>query len=186
VARKKTGRRRGRPINPRARRRQTTRRGRRGEPEPVDEGTTQPRAKKLRTTTRADVELTGAGILFGCELLDRQQYDVLDQIAAQLRLVARGWGISTGGVSGLWSALLAMTRTRNAVVPVPAGAEAARYRLARALARLYGSRALVTALAENRLPPLVERVVARRLTRADAVALENLRRELDLIASRRS
>lgn len=123
MARKKTGGRRGRPINPRARRRQTTRRGRRGEPEPVDEGTTQLRAKKLRATTRADVELTGAGILFGYDHLDRQQYDVLDQIAAQLRLIGLGWGLSTSGVSGLWNALLAMTsRTRNAVSQVPDGA----------------------------------------------------------------
>ena len=80
MAHKKTGRRRGRPI---------------------DEGTTQLQAKKLRATTRADIELTGAGILFGCGHLDRQQYDVLDQIAAQPQLITRGWGISTGGVSGL-------------------------------------------------------------------------------------
>jgi hypothetical protein len=78
------------------------------------------------------------------------------------------------------------TRTGNAVVPVPAGAEAARRRLARICRQLAGSRALVIAFAENRLPPLVDRVVARRLTPADLAALENLRGGLDLIAGRRS
>lgn len=95
--------------------------------------------------------MTGAGILFGYDHLDRQQYDVLDQIAAQLRLIARGWGIPTGGVSGLWSALLAMTsRPCNAVAQVPDGAEVARYRLGRSLSKLDGSKDLVIALAEGR------------------------------------
>lgn len=62
----------------------------------------------------------------------------------------------------------------------------ARYRLGRSLSKLDGSKDLVIALAEGRTLPLVERVVARRLTRADELALERLRQSLDRLPAARA
>ena len=68
---------------------------------------------------------------------------------------------------------------------VPPGADDARYRLASALQRLDGSRALVTEIAEGRIPPLVLRAVERCLTREDEVDLTRLRAGLDRLTGRR-
>jgi hypothetical protein len=59
------------------------------------------RARKLRITGRADLELTGAAILFAYEHLDRQQFDTLTAITEILRRVGRAWGGRDGNVNGL-------------------------------------------------------------------------------------
>ena len=68
--------RRGRPLKANAQRRQTTTAGRRGI-DVVDKGTTELRAHMRRTTTREDVEMNGAGILFGHGHLDAEQHQTL-------------------------------------------------------------------------------------------------------------
>ena len=62
---------------------------------------------------------------------------------------------------------------------VPGGADAAGFRLARALSRLDGSRNPVVQLAEWRPSPLVLRVFDGRVTDADHEELERLRDGLD-------
>ncbi|MBO0735245.1 MAG: hypothetical protein J2P48_01545 [Alphaproteobacteria bacterium] len=87
---------------------------------------------------------------------------------------------------GLWSALLgASTATNARALVVPAGSDNARHRLARVLARLDGSRELVTTIAEGRVPPLIPRAVECRMTCADQDDLARLRDGLDRIARRR-
>jgi len=101
--RKKTGRRRGRPYNPNARRHQTTRAGRRGE---VDRGSPRLRARKLALTTREDVEMTPAGILYGHGHLDNAQYSALGWVTALLRRIARSFG-RDASPAGVWAAIVA-------------------------------------------------------------------------------
>jgi hypothetical protein len=62
--------RRGRPRTANARRRATTVAGRRV---PDDTGTPQLRSRKVRATTRADLEINGLGILYGRSLIDSEQ-----------------------------------------------------------------------------------------------------------------
>ena len=83
--RKKTGRPRGRPYNPNARRHQTTRAGRRGE---IDRGSERLPAKKRAATSREDVEMTPAGYRH----LDNAQYSALGwvtQLLQRIQLWAR-------------------------------------------------------------------------------------------------
>ena len=105
---------RGRPRRANAKRRQTTVAGRRGE---ADTGTEELRRRKRRVTGREDLELTGAAVLFGHDLLDRQQFDTLGLITGLLQRLAVGWG-GTGGVSGLWLSITgALVRTGYAPMP---------------------------------------------------------------------
>jgi hypothetical protein len=185
VSRKRTGRRRGRPRKANARRRQTTRAGRRGEPELIDQGTSELLARKLRATTRPDLEASAIGVLYGRALIDAHQYQVLAELTLTLQRLARSWG-GTGGVEGLWQGIVA-AMTRKGYAPVPEAdcgfslGDAARRRLARALSRLDGSRALVLALVDGQVPPLVVRAVERRLLPEDETALTKLRAGLDRI-----
>jgi len=180
--RRKTGRKRGRPYNPNARRHRTDRAGRRGE---VDRGSERLRSNKRLLTGREDLPLDPAGVLLGRELIDHQQYSTLSLITDWLQRAARAWGGKDGSVHGLWNTILAaLTLTTGAPGQVPPGADNARYRLARALQRLDGSRDLVVALAEGRTPPLIIRAVERCLTREDEADLSRLRAGLDRLARR--
>ena len=177
---------RGRPRRANAKRRQTTVAGRRGE---ADTGTEELRRRKRRVTGREDLELTGAAVLFGHDLLDRQQFDTLGLITGLLQRLAVGWG-GTGGVSGLWLSITgALVRTGYTPVPGTDGGFApavrARRQLVRALRQLDGSRDLVIDLAEGRAPPVVLHVLERRLLRQDEAELDRLRAGLDGIAGRR-
>jgi hypothetical protein len=96
-----------------------------------------------------------------------------------LGLIARAWGGSQGSVAGLWGGILATLSRGRTVGVVPDGADAARLRLAKALGRLNGSRALVIALAEGRVPPLVVHVLDGALTARDQDELARLRDGLD-------
>jgi hypothetical protein len=131
--------------------------------------------------------LDGAAVLYGHEHLDRQQFDTLGLITQWLHRLARAWGGKDGSCAGLWAALLgaAVATTDGRSVAVPTGADDARYRLARALRRLDGSRDLVVALAEGRTPPLVLRAVERCLTQDDEDDLTRLRAGLDRLSGRR-
>ena len=60
-------------------------------------------------------------------------------------------------------------------------ADGARRRLEQACRRLGGSKGLIIELAEGKIPEIVVHVIERRLTVADAVALERLRQGLDNI-----
>jgi hypothetical protein len=171
----------GRPKLADAKRRRTTARGRAPD---LDRGTEQPRIRKRRATRREDLEINGAAVLYGHDLLDRAQYDTLGTVTELLQRVARAWGGRDGSLTGLWSAITsALTATGYASATVGDGgfglADGARRRLQRVCRSLDGSRALVIELAEAKVPEIVVHVIERRLTVADAVALERLRRSLD-------
>jgi hypothetical protein len=180
--------RRGRPRQAQARRRATTLAGRRA---PDDLGTSELRARKMRATTRGDLEISGAGVLYGRGHLDAEQYDVLATVTLWLERLARAWGgLGLGGVHALWLSIVgamvptAFVRPQNNTV---AGlADGARRQLVRALNRLDGSRDLVVALAENRVPAIVLHVLNDKLTPADQVELDRLRTGLDALAGRRT
>jgi hypothetical protein len=172
-------RKRGRPYNPNSRRNQSTRAGRRGE---VDHGSPRLRARKLALTTREDIELTAAGVLYGHGHLDNAQYSALGWVTGLLRRVARSCGrlISPAGI---WNAILgALVKTTPGMEPI-VGDQGARRALEHILRRLDGSKDLVIALAaEDTLPPVCIRAAEHRLTPRDLVQLELLRRGLDGIS----
>jgi len=107
MARRKIGRRRGRPRLANAKRRTTTRIGRRTGQDPIDTGTVELRQRKRVLTGREDLPLDPAGVLYGRELIDAQQYSSLSLITEWLQRVAKAWGGKDASVNGLWSALLA-------------------------------------------------------------------------------
>lgn len=184
MARKK---RRGRPANPHARRRQTTRAGRRGE-NTQDRGSTALRQRKHRLLAgREDLELSGAAVLLAHDQIDRQQYDTLGLITDWLQRSARAWGCHDGSPAGRWRAILAAASTgrQSGSITVPPGADAARRQLDKLVRHLNGSHDLVLALADQGLPPLVARVIEHRLTQADRLQLEQLRWGLDRFSGRR-
>jgi hypothetical protein len=171
----------GRPRKALAKRRATTTAGRAPDP---DTGSALLRARKRAVTGREDLEINGAAALFGHNHLDRAQYDTLGRVTELLQRTARAWGGRDGNVTGLWEAITgALTSTGFAPNPVGAGgwslADGARRRLEQACRRLDGSKGLVIELAEGRIPEIVLHVLERRLTVADAVALERLRQGLD-------
>jgi hypothetical protein len=168
--------RRGRPRKANARRRATTAAGRRA---PDDLGTPELRLRKVRATTRDNLEINGVGVLYGRGLIDAAEYDTLGTIVMWLQRLARDWG-GAGGVHGLWNSIM------GAAMPTPGHthlvnditsglADGARRQLVRALNRLDGSRSLVVSLAEGQVPALVLRVLDGKTTPADKVELERLR-----------
>jgi hypothetical protein len=175
---------RGRPRQARAKRRETTAAGRQSEP---DKGTRELRRKKRRATTREDLEVTPIAALFGHGLLDATQQNTLAQIADWMRQLARNLGPKPEAVAGFWGALTGAAISAQGSVPasVGPGADYARYVLRRMLRRLDGSRELVLQLAANRPVPLVMRAIENRLGRANEIALDLLRRDLDRVARRR-
>jgi hypothetical protein len=182
AAKRRTGRRRGRPYDPNAKRHRTDRAGRRGE---IDLGSPWLLAKKMRATTRGDVEMDGAGVLYGRDLIDRQQYDMLGVASLLLRRIATAMGRGTS-VSGLWQAIIAAGSRTGYTLPL-LGDMNARRSLERMCTTLNGSRSLVIELCEGRMPPLVLRAALHELTAEDAMALQELRAGLDdLVSPRRS
>jgi hypothetical protein len=166
-------------YNPNSRRNQTTRAGRRGE---IDRGSPRLRTWKLAVTGREDVEMTGPGILFGHELLDRYQYDKLASVTALLRRIARCFG-RDASPAGVWAAIIAAASRPPPGAPVIIGDYGARDTLARICRRLDGSRELVLELAEEGPPPpICVRAAGHRLTPRDLIQLELLRRGLDGIS----
>jgi hypothetical protein len=96
----------GRAYNPRAKRRFTTRFGRKYGYEPADRGSVELRRKKRTATGREDVELTPAGILYGHGHLDNAQYSALGWLTELLQRIARSFGRGSSP-AGLWSAIVA-------------------------------------------------------------------------------
>jgi hypothetical protein len=138
----------------------------------------------MRTANgRTDLPLDGAAVLFAHDQIDREQFDRLGEITRWLQLTARAWGSRDGSVAGLWSAIIAAaTRMGSATAAAPAGSDAARWRLVRALSRLNGSRDLVVDLAEGKLPPVVVHCLDGALTPGDYAELVLLRDGLDRMA----
>ena len=175
----------GRKFNPHARRRSTTRRGRRGEDD-RDYGSPLLRARKLAATSRDDVEMTPAGILFGHGHLDRYEYDTLGHVTGLLQRIARSFGRGASP-AGVWAALIAAASRTAPSTPDIVGDFGARRRLEQICRRLDGSRDLVLELAaEGPLPPICLRALERRLTPRDLVQLESLRKSLDGVTAPRS
>jgi hypothetical protein len=155
---------------------------------PDDLGTTELRRRKIRATTRPDLEIDGAGVLYGRGHLDAEQYDTLGTIVMWLQRLARGWA-GLGGVTGLWCSIVgAATPAPGYIRPmndVTSGlADGARRQLDRALRQLDGSRNLVVSLAENRVPPLVVHVIEGRLSEEDEADLARLQGSLDRLTGR--
>jgi hypothetical protein len=190
MARIKSHRRRGRPRDPHARRRHTTRAGRRGV-DVNDYGTEELRRRKIAMTGRPDLETSPLAILHGLGLLDAQQHEMLTIIAGWLRSYAMSWGLPTGSVGGLWAAIVAAA-TRGSFAPNPTNdtasgpGDTARRRLLRLRDRLNGSFELVVQLAAGEVvPEIVQRLLAGQMTAADAVTLEQLRIAVDGLSSGR-
>jgi hypothetical protein len=181
-----TRRRRGRPRRANAKRRQTTLAGRRPE---LDLGTSELRARKVQATTRGDLEINPAAALFGHGAIDAQQFETLGLLGLWLRTLARAWG-GEMSVTGLWSAITGglipvdwIGRNTDLAASLGVGA---RKQLARAVARLDGSRALVIGIIEGPTPPVVFRVIEGQTTRSAQVELERLRTSLDHLDGRRT
>jgi hypothetical protein len=144
----------------------------------------------MRATTRDNLEVSGAGVLLGRDLIDIEQYNALTTVTLWLERLMRGWA-GLGGVTGLWYSILgAATPAPGYIRPtndVTSGlADGARRQLERALRQLDGSRSLVVALAEGRVPPLIHRAIEGKLTPRDEAALDRLRLGLDHLAGRRA
>ena len=172
----------GRKFDLNARRRQTTRAGRRG---PDDRGSLLLRAKKRAATGREDVEMTPAGVLYGHGYLDNAQYSALGWVTQLLQRISRSFGRGAAP-AGLWSAILgALTKTTPGIEQI-VGDQGARSALERTLRRLDGSRDPVLQLAaEGGLPAICIRAAEHRLTPRDTVQLELLRKGLDGISPAR-
>jgi hypothetical protein len=178
--------RRGRPRKANARHRATTVAGR---APPPDYGTPELRQRKVRATTRDNLEVNAVGVLYGRGLIDAEEYDTLGTIVIWLHRLASGWA-DTGGVHGLWSSIIgAATPTPGyirAVNAVASGlADGARRQLLWALKELDGSRDIVISLAEDRVPPLVMHVLEGRFSDEDVADLARLRIGLDRIGGRK-
>jgi hypothetical protein len=143
------------------------------------------RAKKRVVTSREDVEMTAAGILYGRGHLDNAQYSALGWVTRLLQRIARTFG-RNASPAGLWNAILgALTKTTPGFEEI-IGDQDARRALERTIRRLDGSRDLVLELAaEGALPPICVRAAEHRLTPRDLVQLELLRRGLDGITAPR-
>lgn len=143
-------------------------------------------ARKLRATGRTDIEVTSAGVLLGHNCIDRHQYDTLGTVTAWLQSLAYNLGPKGVGVDHLWNAITgSMIGTGGVVMPISVrdGVDRARSVLGRILQRLDGSRALVVALAEDRIPPLVIHVLDRQVTPDDEATLTRLRDALDQVGA---
>jgi hypothetical protein len=171
----------GRKYNPHAKRRFTTRFGRKHGYEPVDHGSERLRTKKRAATGREDIEMTVPGVLFGQGYLDRAQYDALGWVTQLLQRIARSFGRGASS-AGVWAAIIAAASRTAPGMPDVVGDFGARRALERTLQRLDGSRDLVLELAaEGPLPPVCLRAAEHRLTLRDLVQLELLRKGLDSI-----
>jgi hypothetical protein len=109
LSRIKPHRRGGRPRDPHARRRHTTRRGRKGLPEIVDEGSPELVARKKIASngSGAAVELVDyAAILLAHHLIDQEQHVMLATVATWLDRVRQTRDLSSTSVGGLWGAIL--------------------------------------------------------------------------------
>jgi hypothetical protein len=174
----------GRKFDLRAKRRFTTRFGRKHGYEPADPGSELLRKKKHELTSREDLELTGSAVLHGHGYLDREQYDKLGWITRLLQQVARSFGRGASP-AGVWAAIIAAASRTTPGMPDVVGDFGARRALERILQRLDGSRALVLELAaEGPLPPICVRAAGHRLSQRDTIQLELLRKGLDGISVR--
>jgi hypothetical protein len=95
---------RGRKSNPNAKRRQTTRAGRRADPDAVVQLA---KRRRARLTLRADLEPTPLGVLLGRNVISRQQYDAALYYAALVAIWRKAFGLSDGSVEPMYRRFLA-------------------------------------------------------------------------------
>jgi hypothetical protein len=183
MPRRRTGRPRGRPRKANAKRRHTTRVGRKYGVDGLDQGTAELRRKKrVVGRGREDLELHPASVLFGREHIDRPQFDALNLISDTLR--RSHTAVPSVNISGLWSAIAAMASRvayRGPSNDALGLAAANLRRLGWMLRQVDGSKALIIEICEGRCPAIVARVHADALTAEDRVTLETLRRNLDSV-----
>jgi hypothetical protein len=174
MTRRKTGRRRGRPRLLHARRRQTTRAGRRG----VivhDSGTSELQAHRVSATGSADLPVDPLGILYGRGLIDKDHYLAGRDLGDLLEVARRDLGRSSPQVS--WMAIFG---ARGIGPSEDRGAEFARRVLERLSGRLAPELvALTFAVAEGQWLPFLYVVLAGG---ARPVTVRRLRRGLDQVA----
>jgi hypothetical protein len=140
MARIKSHRRRGRPRKLHAKRRATTRIGRRTGYDPVDEGSPELVARKkiAANGSGAVVELTDhVGILTAHGLVDVDGLMTLRTVAIWFDRVRVGHGLHDGaGTAGLWAQIVSGARGGRMTAPITAKAE--RTRADRSWARICG------------------------------------------------
>ena len=107
MRRTKAQRKRGRPADPNARRRQTTRAGRAGRPV-IDHGAPLLLARKVRDAAgRVDVDLADLiGVLHAHRRIDAGQLATLRQVELWVVQSRRARSLALGSVENLWNALL--------------------------------------------------------------------------------
>lgn len=153
MARKKTGKKRGRPADPKAKRHQTTRAGRRGELIEPDRGTKALRRMRREATGSEDLPADLLGVLLGRGRITLPEYHAGRDVAELLDVARRALGL-VGRVHSVWAAVLAGGRFGRSPISGTA-ADWARLMLGR-VENWIGDRQvfeLVLRVAENDLPP---------------------------------
>lgn len=152
MARKRTGKKRGRPADAQAKRRQTTRAGRRGEVVEADRGTRELRRSRRMATGSEDLPADALGMLLGRAVITLQEYHAGRDVAELLDVARRALGL-VGRVHSVWASVLAGGRFGRSPIE-GAAAEWARRMLDR-VRQWIGDDSifeLVLAVAEDELP----------------------------------
>lgn len=153
MARKRSGRKRGRPADPQAKRHQTTRAARRGEALEPDRGTRALRRQRRQLTGSEDLPADLLGVLLGRGVITLPEYHAGRDVAELLDVARRAWGL-VGRVHSVWAAVLAGGRFGRSPLE-GAAAEWARLMLGRVERWIDDAEsfALVLLVAEGEWPP---------------------------------
>lgn len=176
----------GRPADPNARRRQTTRAGRKGQPY-VDFGTAEARARRLLATGLESLPVDPLAILLGRGHIDNRQYAAGRDLGEQLALVRAGLGVVGDGTQSAWSRILAGGGGGGGKSEPPSIERA--WRLLARLRRRIGSErtaALTFAIADGEWTPLgypiIQAILAGRLDSSLRAVVALVQHGLDRVA----
>ena len=97
----------GRPADPNARRRATTRAGRRGEVAVIDRGSLELRRLRRRLTGDSDLPVDPLGVLLGRGLISQANYHTGRGIAEVIERVRQRLGVGQLSVQATWLAIIA-------------------------------------------------------------------------------
>jgi hypothetical protein len=183
MARIKSHRRRGRPRKLHAKRRATTRIGRRTGYDPVDEGSPELVARKkiAANGSGAVVELTDhVGILAAHGLVDVDGLMTLRTVAIWFDRVRVGHGLHDGaGTAGLWAQIVSGARGGRMTAPITAKAE--RTRADRSWARICGLYNFFAAAKALDVLEMMMTVVAGERAPANRAELMQLHRAIGMV-----
>jgi hypothetical protein len=180
MARRKSNRRRGRPRQDRARRRETTRAGRRGEPALIDHGTAEALRHRVELTGLCDLPADPLGTLLGRGLINKSEYAAGRSIE---ELLAIAHGLGGGSVQAAWLRIVGGCAGGLGIDPSAAAERA--WRVLARLRRRIGSEELadlVFEICDGRWPAVVTRLIAGLPSSVDRTLLAGLAAGLDRVA----